>query len=62
MKRYVNEFATDFLKWYENASPEIYATASTYISKIVNLCQKGYISNIEAIQCIININDHIQAH
>ena len=57
MKRYVKEFAADRIKSFEYAREDIKQKAIEKINKIVNLCERGYITNLEAVQQIIKAID-----
>ena len=57
MKRYVKEFAADRIKSLEYANDDIKQKAIERINKAVNLCEKGYISELEAVQQIIKAID-----
>lgn len=57
MKRYVKEFATDRIKSLEYAREDIKQKAIERINKIVNRCERGYITNLEAVQQIIKAID-----
>ena len=53
MKRYVKEFAADRIKLLEYAREDIKQKAIERINKIVNRCERGFITNLEAVQQII---------
>lgn len=57
MKRYVKEFAVDRIKSLEYANTDIKQKAIERINKAVNLCERGYISELEAIKEIIKSID-----
>ena len=57
MKRYVKEFAADRIKSLEYANADIKQKAIERINKIVNQCERGYITNLEAVQQIIKAID-----
>ena len=57
MKRYVKELAADRIKSLEYANADIKQKAVERINKAVNLCEKGYISELEAVQQIIKAID-----
>ena len=57
MKRYVKEFAADRIKSFEYANADIKQKAIERINKAVNLCERGYISELEAIKEIIKSID-----
>lgn len=57
MKRYVKEFATDRIKSLEYAREDIKQKAIERINKAVNLCEREYITNLEAVQQIIKAID-----
>ena len=57
MKRYVKEFAADRIKSLEYAVADTKQKAIERINKAVNLCEKGYITNLEAVQQIIKAID-----
>lgn len=57
MKRYVKEFATDRIKSLEYAREDIKQKAIEQINKIVNRCERGYITNLEAVQQIVKAID-----
>ena len=57
MKRYVKEFATDRIKSLEYAREDIKQKAIERINKIVNRCERGYITNLEAVQQIVKAID-----
>ena len=57
MKRYVKEFASDRIKSFEYANADIKQKAIERINKIVNLCERGYITGLEAVKEIIKSID-----
>ena len=57
MKRYVKEFAADRIKSLEYANTDIKQKAIERINKVIDLCEKGYITNLEAVQQIIKAID-----
>ena len=57
MKRYVKELAADRIKSFEYANANIKQKAIERINKVVDLCEKGYITNLEAVQQIIKAID-----
>ena len=57
MKRYVKEFAADRIKSFEYANADIKQKAIERINKAVRLCERGYISELEAIKEIIKVID-----
>ena len=57
MKRYVKEFAMDRIKSLEYAKEDIKQKAIERINKIVNRCERGYITNLEAVQQIVKAID-----
>ena len=57
MKRYVKEFVADRIKSLKYANEGIKQKAIERINKAVNLCEKGYISELEAIKEIIKSID-----
>ena len=57
MKRYVKEFATDIIKSLEFANADIKQKAIERINKAVNLCERNYITDFEAVQQIIKVID-----
>ena len=57
MKRYVKEFAADRIKSFEYANANIKQKAIERINKVIDLCEKGYITNLEAVQQIIKAID-----
>ena len=57
MKRYVKEFAADRIKSLEYADADTKQKATERINKAVNLCERGYITNLEAVQQIIKAID-----
>ena len=57
MKRYVKEFAADRIKSLKYANDGIKQKAIERINKAVNLCERGYISELEAVQQIIKAID-----
>lgn len=57
MKRYVKEFATDRIKSLEYADADTKQKAIERINKAVNLCEREYITNLEAVQQIIKAID-----
>ena len=52
MKRYVKEFAADELIRLDGINPKRKAEISERINKAVKLCEKGYISEFEAVRAI----------
>ena len=59
MKRYVKEFATDRIKLLEYAREDIKQKAIERINKIVNRCERGFITNLEAVQQIIKAIEEV---
>lgn len=59
MKRYVKEFATDRIKSLEYAREDIKQKAIERINKIVNRCERGFITNLEAVQQIIKAIEEV---
>ena len=57
MKRYVKELAADRIKSFEYANANIKQKAIERINKVIDLCEKGYITNLEAVQQIIKAID-----
>lgn len=57
MKRYVKEFASDRIKSFEYANEDTKQKAIERINKAVNLCERGYITDFEAVQQIIKAID-----
>ena len=57
MKRYFKEFATDRIKSLEYADADTKQKAIERINKAVNLCEREYITNLEAVQQIIKAID-----
>ena len=57
MKRYVKEFAADRIKSLEYDNADIKQKAIERINKAVNLCEKCYITDFEAVQQIIKAID-----
>ena len=57
MKRYVKEFASDRIKSLEYANDDIKQKAIERINKVVNLCERGYITGLEAVKEIIKSID-----
>ena len=57
MKRYVKEFATDRIKSLEYANEGIKQKAIERINKAVRLCERGYITGLEAVKEIIKAID-----
>ena len=57
MKRYVKEFAADRIKSLEYANEGIKQKAIERINKAVNLCERGFITDFEAVQQIIKAID-----
>ena len=57
MKRYVKEFAADRIKSFEYANEKKKKKAIERINKAVNLCERGYITEFEAVQQIIKAID-----
>lgn len=53
MKRYVKELATDRIKHLEGMREDIKQEISEKIKRIVYLCEKGYISDLEAVEKIM---------
>lgn len=52
MKRYVKEFASDELDKFESINSKRKAEISKRINRAVELCEKGYISDFEAVRAI----------
>ena len=52
MKRYVKEFAADRIKSFEYANDDVKQKAIERINKTVKLCERGYITDFEAVQQI----------
>ena len=59
MKRYVKEFAADRIKLLEYAREDIKQKAIERINKIVNRCERGFITNLEAVQQIIKAIEEV---
>ena len=57
MKRYVKEFAADRIKSLEYANDDIKQKAIERINKVINLCERGYITGLEAVKEIIKSID-----
>ena len=57
MKRYVKELAADRIKSFEYANADIKQKAIERINKAVNLCERGFITDFEAVQQIIKAID-----
>ena len=57
MKRYVKEFAADRIKSFEYTNADIKQKAVERINKVIDLCEKGYITDFEAVQQIIKAID-----
>ena len=57
MKRYVKEFAVDRIKSFEYANADIKQKAIERINKVIDLCERGYITDFEAVQQIIKAID-----
>ena len=57
MKRYVKEFAADRIKSLQYANEDVKQKAIERINKVVNLCERGYITEFEAVQQIIKAID-----
>ena len=57
MKRYVKEFAADRIKSLEYANTDIKQKAIERINKVVNLCERCYITGLEAVKEIIKAID-----
>lgn len=57
MKRYVKELAADRIKSLEYANEGIKQKAHKRINKAIHLCEKGYISELEAVNEIIKAID-----
>lgn len=57
MKRYVKEFAADRIKSLEYANEGIKQKAIERINKVIDLCERGYITDFEAVQQIIKAID-----
>ena len=57
MKRYVKEFAADRIKSFEYANADIKQKAIERINKVIDLCERGYITDFEAVQQIIKAID-----
>ena len=57
MKRYVKEFAANRIKSLEYANTDIKQKAIERINKVVNLCERGYITGLEAVKEIIKAID-----
>lgn len=57
MKRYVKEFAADRIKSLEYANEGIKQKAIERINKVIDICEKGFITDFEAVQQIIKAID-----
>lgn len=57
MKRYVKEFAADRIKSLAYANEDVKQKALERINKVIHLCEKGMITNLEAVQQIIKAID-----
>lgn len=57
MKRYVKEFAVDRIKSLAYANEDVKQKALERINKVIHLCEKGMITNLEAVQQIIKAID-----
>ena len=57
MKRYVKEFAADRIKSLEYANTDLKQKAIERINKVIDLCERGYITDFEAVQQIIKAID-----
>ena len=57
MQRYVKEFAMDIIKSLEYAREDIKQKAIERINKVINLCERGYITSFEAVKQMIKVID-----
>ena len=57
MKRYVKEFAADRIKSLKYANEGIKQKAIERINKVIDLCERGFITDFEAVQQIIKAID-----
>ena len=59
MKRYIKEFAADRIKSLEYANEDIKQKAVERINKVVNMCERCFISDFEAVKQICKVIDDI---
>ena len=57
MKRYVKEFAADRIKSLAYANEDVKQKALERINKVIYLCERGMITDFEAVQQIIEAID-----
>ena len=57
MKRYVKELAVDRIKSLKYANEDIKQKAVERINKVIDLCERGFITDFEAVQPIIKAID-----
>ena len=57
MKRYVKELAVDRIKSLKYANEDIKQKAVERINKVIDLCERGFITDFEAVQQIIKAID-----
>ena len=57
MKRYVKEFAADRIKSLQYANEDVKQKALERINKVIHLCERGMITDFEAVQQIIKAID-----
>ena len=57
MKRYVKELAVDRIKSLKYANEDIMQKAVERINKVIDLCERGFITDFEAVQQIIKAID-----
>lgn len=55
MKRYVKEFASDRIKSLQYANEDVKQKALERINKVIHLCERGYITDFEAVKQIIKV-------
>lgn len=56
MKRYVREFANDRKNDFSHAPKETYNTFCKYADRVIRLCERGMITNLEAVKMIADID------
>ena len=59
MKRYVKEFAADRIKSLQYANEDVKQKALERINKVVNMCERSFVSDFEAVKQICNVIDDI---
>lgn len=55
MKRYVNEFAADIRRSLSGTTQDVRKNAEAEIQEILRVCDRGMISDREAIECLLRV-------